>query len=128
MICQNETAKLVCVCARAWPCVSVNLLHVRTVPLRHTVSAGELPTVKLMKRATGWVWCGKWLHGSVDMCNCSNWLSRAVLGEIRAAAAAAAATAQAEIDCHRQRVMCMFSLLLSQRLMSGKASNLQNVQ
>lgn len=112
-------------CAHARPCVSVNLLHVHTVLLRHTVSAGDLPTVKLMKGATGRVWCGKWLHGSVDMCNCSNWLSRVVLGEIKAEAAQAA---QAEIDCHRQRVMCMFSLLLSQRLMSGKASNLQNVQ
>lgn len=61
-----------CVC----PCVSVNLQHAHTV----YVSVRELQTVKLMERATGRVCCGKWLHGSVDMCNCSNWLSGVVLG------------------------------------------------
>ena len=79
-VCQNETAKFVCVCMA----VSVNLLHAHTV----CVSAGESQTVKLMKRATGQVWCGKRMHGSADMCNCSNWLSGVVLREIRAAAQA----------------------------------------
>lgn len=100
VICQMRQLSLsLCV----WPCVSVNLLHVVCV------SVGESPTVKLMKRATGQVWCGTWSHGSVDMCNSFIWLSGIVLREIRAAA-------QAEVGCCRQRVVCMFSLLFKSKI------------
>lgn len=50
-------------------CVGMHSLCCRVVYLR------ELRTLKLLKRATGWLRSGKWLRESVDLCNCYNCLA-----------------------------------------------------